>query len=58
MFKNIILTLLLIFAIQVSVFANTVKFVQVADAHFRANDEYRAEVLQKTVKSINNEKNI
>ncbi len=56
--KNIILTLLLLLVLQTAVFAEAVKFVQVADVHFKTNDEYRAEVLKETVKAINKEKGI
>lgn len=56
--KNFIITLLLLMFAQTAVFANAIKFVQVADAHFRTQDEYRAEVLKETVKAINKEKDI
>lgn len=56
--KNIILTLISILLLQNSVFANVIKFVQVTDSHFIAKDKYRTEVLQQTVKSINNEKDV
>ncbi len=56
--KNIILTLLSLFLLQSAVFADIIKFVQVADTHFKSNDDYRAEVLKKTVKDINREKDI
>jgi predicted phosphodiesterase len=39
--------------IQTVAFADVIKFAQVADAHFRTNDAYRAEVLKDTVNSIN-----
>lgn len=56
--KNIALTFLTLLILQSSVFASVIKFVQVADAHFRTKDEFRKEVLKETVKSINNEKDI
>lgn len=56
--KNIILTLLSLVLLQSAVFADIIKFVQVTDTHFKSNDDYRAEVLRKTVKDINREKDI
>ena len=56
--KNIILTILSILLLQNTVFANVIKFVQVTDSHFIAKNEYRTEVLQETVNSINKEKDI
>lgn len=56
--KNIILTILAILLLQNAVFADIIKFVQVTDTHFKSNDEYRAEVLRKTVNDINKEKDI
>ena len=48
--KNIIITLLSLILLQTTVSAEAIKFVQVTDAHFKTNDEYRAEVLKETVK--------
>ena len=56
--KNIFLAIISFILLQSSVFANTVKFAQVADAHFIKNDKYRTEVLEQTIKEINNEKGI
>lgn len=56
--KNLILTLLSLLLLQTAVFADIIKFVQVTDTHFKSNDEYRAEVLKKTVKTINKEKDV
>ena len=56
--KNIFLSLLFFFLIQCTVFANTIKFAQISDAHFIKNDKYRTEVLQQAVKAINQEKGI
>ena len=56
--KNIFLSLLFCFLIQCTVFANTIKFAQISDAHFIKNDKYRTEVLQQAVKAINQEKGI
>lgn len=56
--KNIIITLLSLLLLQNSVFAAVIKFVQVADSHFRTKDAYRAEVLENTVRDINKEKDI
>lgn len=58
MFKNIFLTLIFCTICQVAVFADSIKFIQVTDAHFKANDEYREEVLRSAVKTINSEKDI
>lgn len=56
--KNIILTLLSLILMQTAVFADAIKFVQITDAHFKTNDEFRAEVLKQTVKAVNKEKGI
>lgn len=56
--KNIILTLLSMLLLQSSVFAANIKFIQVTDNHYSPGNEYKAEVLSETVKSINNEKGI
>lgn len=56
--KNIILTALTLFLLQNAVFADIIKFIQVTDTHYRTNDNYREEALIKTIKSINNEKDI
>ena len=56
--KNILLTLLSLLLFQTSVFAEAIKFVQVADAHFRTNDEYREFVLTQAIKDINKENDI
>ena len=58
MFRKVILTLFLMIIFNSSAMAKVIKFAQVADAHFRTNNEYRAQVLRETVKSINNEKGI
>lgn len=58
MIKNIFLTIAAILLLQTGVFASVIKFAQVTDSHFRTNDEYRADVLKETVKSINNEKGL
>lgn len=56
--KNLFLSILTVLLLQCAVFAEAVKFVQVADSHFRTKDEYRADVLKKAVQSINKEKDI
>ena len=56
--KNILLTLLSLLLFQTSVFAEAIKFVQVADAHFRTNDDYRESVLTQAIKDINKENDI
>lgn len=58
MIKNIILTVVALLFLQSIVLADAIKFVQVADSHFKNKDEYREQVLTNTVKSINKEKNI
>lgn len=56
--KNIILTLLSLFLLQSAVWSEVIKFAQVADAHFIAGNEYRTQVLEEAVESINKEKDI
>ncbi|MBO6087796.1 metallophosphoesterase [bacterium] len=56
--KNLIITFLVMLFIQCAVFAETVKFIQVTDVHYRSDDEYRAKVLDSAVKTINKEKGI
>ncbi len=56
--KNLILTLFSFLLLQSRVSAGEIKFVQVTDAHFIKGNEYRTEVLQQAVKSINKEKDI
>ena len=56
--KKIFLSLISFLLLQCSVFANTIKFAQISDAHFVKNDKYRAEVLEKAIKEINNDKDI
>ncbi len=56
--KKIFLSLLFCFLIQCTVFANSIKFAQISDAHFIKNDKYRAEVLEQAIKDINKEKDI
>ena len=58
MIKNIIITLFSLLLLQSSAFSAVIKFVQVTDCHFKAKDEYRAQVLQNAVKNINKEKDI
>ena len=58
MLKNIFLTLFTIFVLQGAVAADVIKFVQVADVHYRTPESYSAQVLEQTVKQINNEKDI
>ncbi len=56
--KKIFLAVISFLLLQCTVFANTVKFAQVSDAHFIKNDKYRTEVLEQTVKEINKQKDI
>ena len=56
--KNLIITFLTMLFLQSAVFAEVVKFIQVTDVHYRADDEYRAEVLDSAIKTINKEKGI
>ena len=58
MIKNIFWTVLSVLMFQSAVFADIVKFVQVADSHYKSGNEYRADVLKETVKNINNETDI
>lgn len=56
--KNLFITFLMMLFVQCAVFAETVKFIQVTDAHYRLDDPYRAEVLDAAVKTINKEKGV
>lgn len=58
MFKNFILATLSILLIQSAVLANTVKFIQVTDTHFKMEEPYRLEVLKAAVDTINKEKGV
>lgn len=58
MIRNIFLTLLSLLILQTAVLADSIKFIQVTDAHFKVNDAYREDVLKNTVKTINKEKDI
>ncbi len=56
--KKIFFSLLSFLLLQCTVFANTIKFAQISDAHFVKNDKYRTEVLEQAIKDINKEKDI
>lgn len=59
--KSLFISLLTFFVcllIQNSVLAETIKFVQITDAHYNNKTPYRKEVLKKTVKDINAQKDI
>lgn len=56
--KNLFLAFIFAILLQCSAFATNIKFVQVTDVHYRNNDEFREEVLEETVKSINKEKDV
>ena len=59
MLKNIFLTLISLLILQAAVFAETIKFAQITDAHYKMNEEYRANVLKSAIKTINqNEKDL
>lgn len=58
MIKKIFLTIISLMLVQGFASANTIKFAQITDSHFVANDQYRTETLQNAVKNINNEKDI
>ncbi len=58
MIKKIFLTIISLMLVQGFASANTIKFAQITDSHFIANDQYRTETLQNAVKNINNEKDI
>ena len=51
--KNIFLVFVLCFITQSCVMANSVRFAQITDAHYKLGDEYRADVLKDAVKTIN-----
>ena len=54
--KNLIITFIMMLFLQCAAFAETVKFIQVTDAHYRTDDEYRGKVLESAIKTINKEK--
>lgn len=58
--KKFLLILLLLFIVQSCVYAfeNSIKFVQVTDAHFGANKPYREQVMSSLVQDINKQKGI
>lgn len=58
MFKNIFLAIVSILIFQSVVLADSIKFIQVTDTHFKAHDEYREEVLKAAINTINQEKGV
>ena len=58
MIRNIFLTIISLILFQNITLADTIKFVQVTDTHFKEKDEYRTQVLKETVEAINKEKGI
>lgn len=56
MIKKIFLTIITLLFIQTITNAATIKFVQVTDSHYIANNQYRSEILQKAINNINDEK--
>ena len=58
MIKKIFLTIITLLFIQTITNAATIKFVQVTDSHYIANNQYRSEILQKAINNINDEKDI
>ena len=56
--NKFLLSLLTLLIVNCSAFANVIKFVQVTDAHYTNNNEYRQEALDKAVQSINKEDGI
>lgn len=58
MIKKFFLTIISLMLVQNIAGANTIKFVQVADSHYIAKNEYRTKVLQDAISDINNEKDI
>ncbi len=58
--KKVILTFLSVLLMQTCAFAldSAIKFIQVTDVHYEANNPYKVKVLQETVKDINKLKNV
>ena len=58
--KRAVLTLFIILLIQTAAMAleSSIKFVQVTDTHFNAENEYSVKVLEETVKDINRLNNV
>ena len=58
--KKVILTFLSVLLMQSCAFAldSAIKFIQVTDVHYEANNPYKVKVLQETVKDINRLKNV
>lgn len=58
--KKAILTFLFVFLLQTAcmAFESSIKFVQVTDVHFDAENEYKVKVLNETVKDINKLKDV
>ena len=56
--KKILFILFAILIMPSSAKADVIKFVQITDAHYKTQEEYRGEVLSKAVKDINDEKDV
>ena len=50
----LLFSLFLIFALNTKVFAENIKFAQVADAHLSVNSDFSQKVLKSVVEDINN----
>ena len=54
----LLFSLFLIFALNTKVFAENIKFAQVADAHLSVNSDFSQKVLKSVVEDINNQQGI
>lgn len=58
MFKKIFITLISLITLQTLSYADTVKFIQVTDAHYKSGESYREDTLKSAIKTINKEKDV
>lgn len=56
--KKIFLALFTLLILQTTAQADMIKFVQIADAHYKTQDEYSGDILKNAIKNINNENDI
>jgi len=57
-FLTYILTILTVLFLQLSASANEIKFVQVTDSHYISGNEFRENILKKTIEDINTLKGV
>ena len=51
-------SLIALIAIQTTVMANDIKFVQVTDSHYSSGNEFKRNVLESTIRDINTLKGV